>query len=157
IQVTCTGTAEVGDGADVIHGGTGTDVISYRNRTAPLTVTMDGVAANDGEPGEKDNVEVDVENLIAGRGNDTITGNASDNLIEGHTGADTLSGGAGNDTLIGGALPDTIASVAWGGNATAVDLSADTLNGNDGNDYLVGGMANDTLSGGNGNDTFFEE
>jgi hypothetical protein len=49
------------DGGDEIRGGAGTDIADYHeHRTGPLSVTFDGVA-NDGGPGEGDNVFPDVE------------------------------------------------------------------------------------------------
>ena len=42
------------------------------------------------------------KNLIGGAGNDTLTGDAADNVIFGYEGNDTLTGGAGDDTLTGG-------------------------------------------------------
>ena len=75
-----------------------------------------------------------IENLIAGAGNDTITGNDVANSIDGAAGADTIKGGLGDDTLQGG-----------GG--------ADTLDGEAGADYLEGGLGDDNLTGGDGADT----
>ena len=40
----------------------------------------------------------DIENAIGGDGNDTLTGNALDNILVGGRGANTIDGGAGNDT-----------------------------------------------------------
>ena len=57
----------------------------------------------------------DIENVVTGDGNDSITGNGLGNKIHGmrgndtilgEGGADTLSGGAGNDTLTGGTDQD---------------------------------------------------
>jgi hypothetical protein len=44
-------------------------------------------------------IYVNFENAVMGKGNDTVTGNASDNVITGGMGKDTLSGGAGKDTF----------------------------------------------------------
>lgn len=49
-----------------------------------------------------------IENVIAGRGNDLIRGNAAANLIAGRAGADTIQGYGGNDTLEGGAGADRL-------------------------------------------------
>ena len=57
--------------------------------------------ANDGEAGENDNVNADIENATGGSGADTITGNGGVNRLDGGPGADTLNGGNGNDTLVG--------------------------------------------------------
>jgi hypothetical protein len=41
-----------------------------------------------------------ITNLVAGPGNDIITGNAADNTIKGSGGNDTIDGGAGTDTAV---------------------------------------------------------
>ena len=49
-----------GLGADLILGGAGTDTADYSSRRAAVTADPDG-AADDGEAGETDTVETDVE------------------------------------------------------------------------------------------------
>lgn len=51
--------------------------------------------------------EVDIENARGGRGDDTITGNDSRNLIWGNGGQDRINGMGGNDLLRGGDGNDT--------------------------------------------------
>ena len=46
---------------------------------------------------QRDSVGSDVEDAFGGAGADTLTGNASDNLLNGGFGADKLFGGAGED------------------------------------------------------------
>jgi Ca2+-binding RTX toxin-like protein len=48
-----------------------------------------------------------IANAIAGSGNDTIIGNAADNVLTAGSGNDTLEGGGGHDTLVGGSGRDT--------------------------------------------------
>ena len=48
------------NGADVFAGGPGNDNVNYAARTNPVSVTMNG-AADDGEPGEGDNVLPDID------------------------------------------------------------------------------------------------
>jgi len=125
-------------GSDTFNGGLGTDTVDYSARVAALTVTMDGVAADDGLSGEADDVKADVENCLGGDEADTITGNASDNRLVGGAEDDTLNGGAGNDTLEGG-------------------LGDDTLNGDAGDDVLDGEAGTDVLDAGAGDgDICFE-
>jgi Ca2+-binding RTX toxin-like protein len=79
-----------GPGAgDVVFGGDGFDEVSYAERTNPVNVSLDGVA-NDGEAGENDNVEPDVEDVATGSGNDVVTGDSAANVI---------STGAGDDVV----------------------------------------------------------
>jgi len=121
-----------GAGSDTFRGGAGQDIVDYSDRTAPVTVTLDGVA-NDGEAGEKDNVNSDVDVIVGGAGADTLTGSSSANDLYGGPGDDTLNGGGGNDRLFG-------------------QDGRDTLDGGSGNDTLDGGAGADTICGGSGSD-----
>lgn len=53
-----------------------------------------------------------IEHAIGGDGNDTIAGNASDNVLRGMRGNDTLLGGEGNDVLDGGSGSDVLSGGA---------------------------------------------
>jgi Ca2+-binding RTX toxin-like protein len=106
--------APVADGADVFEGGSHTDKLSYELRDSdhPVTVRIDDLA-NDGLPGEGDNVRLDVENVTGTDGKDTITARAYQsraNSLRGGPGADFLDARdfpfAMNDLLIGGTETD---------------------------------------------------
>jgi Ca2+-binding RTX toxin-like protein len=134
-----------GLGADVMNGGAngaGGDTVDYSNRAENMRVSPDGLAANDGEPGENDNVGADVENLNGGFGDDSFGANASNNNYQGFVGNDSMDGGGGNDTMNGGSGNDV-----FGGGA-----NQDTLLGGTGNDTMDGGSDNDTLHGDGGAD-----
>jgi hypothetical protein len=92
-----------GNGADVLNGLGGTDTATYATRTAGVTVDIDGVADDgnvaDGPAGARDNVKTDIENLLGGKGADTLTGNEQGNGLTGGLGADVLRGLAGDDRL----------------------------------------------------------
>ena len=97
-----------GPGADDLRGGPGIrDVADYNDRTTAVTVTLDGLR-NDGEAGENDLVEADVEDVFGGAGNDTIVGDVQSNDLNGLSGDDTLDGGLGPDILYGGDGTDTL-------------------------------------------------
>jgi Ca2+-binding RTX toxin-like protein len=113
--------------ADQITGGAGVDVVDYSVRTARVTVTLGTGSVDDGESGEKDDIDADVENLIGGAGNDVLDATSS------NAAAHVLTGNGGDDTLRGSDL-------------------VDTLNGGLGDDVLTGGLGNDTLIGGIGFD-----
>ena len=100
-----------GPGADMISGGLGVDAVDYSTRTAPVSVTLAGAAADDGEAGEHDNVAEDVEGAFGGSNNDTLAGNAADGFLSGLGGNDDLSDAGGADTLDAGAGNDKINSV----------------------------------------------
>lgn len=120
-----TGTPARGTGGDVINGGVSSgaaewDKLDLSSRSAALTITMcsatgyaTGAPASsasecndsDGEMSEGDNV-VNIEWVIGGDGDDTLTGTAASDWLEGGAGDDTLNGGAGDDFLEGGSGTD---------------------------------------------------
>ena len=146
-------TLDGGPGPDAMFGGPGTDTATYASRTAPVFVSLDGVA-NDGEATEGDNVADDVENVTGGSGDDNIIGSSAANIILGGAGNDVLLGepsdsaldpdytGSGKDSIFGGDGNDAI-----GGG-----LGANLISGGNGNDSLHGGPGADTIDGGSGND-----
>ncbi|MBB2943180.1 Ca2+-binding RTX toxin-like protein [Actinoplanes lutulentus] len=86
-------------GSDVILGGPGVDSADYYRGKA--IVDLDGSAGDDGEPGERDTVGADVENLSGGDGDNIFTGNNAANVFYGGEGDDVFRGGGGNDKLYG--------------------------------------------------------
>lgn len=133
-----------GPGSDYVDGGAGIDTVDdWSIPTAdyhpPVSISMDG-AANDGRPGEADNV-VNVEKIQSSV-SATISGSAGDdefrvwaNVDEGNS---TLLGNGGNDKL------------------TAGDYQ-DNLDGGAGNDVLNAGFGNDVVTGGPGQDTILAD
>jgi Ca2+-binding RTX toxin-like protein len=113
------------NGADTFNGGGGNDTVSYANRTNAVTVTV-GASANDGEPGEGDDVRADIGAVQGGAGADNLTCPLSTGcILRGGPGNDTLTGRNGNDTLLGEA----------------------------GDDLLHPGLGDDVVNGGPGTDT----
>jgi hypothetical protein len=91
-----------GAGADDIHGGDGIDKVIYAE--APVTVSLNDVA-DDGVPGERDDVHSDVEDVDAdpgAGGTAMLTGDDAGNVLTVGSGSGKLVGGAGADTLVGG-------------------------------------------------------
>ncbi len=131
-----------GAGPDSLNGGPGTDVASYLLRTQPIAADLDG-QDDDGENGEKDTIATDVENIMGGKGADTITGNSEDNHLQGNDGNDVVKGGGGNDVLRAGEGADTV----W------AEAGDDTIYAGDGNDTVHGGAGADNVSAGGGSDT----
>jgi Ca2+-binding RTX toxin-like protein len=132
-------------GFESLVGGTGTDTFRPAEGVTYLG-TMDGGAGIDKLDYVTFNAMVyanlatgvatgisgvtNVENLTGGNGNDTLVGNASDNVISGGNGDDILLGGAGNDTLSGNNGRDLVI----GGSGS------DIVHGNIGEDILVAGF-----------------
>ena len=89
-----------GAGADRIGGGPGRDEANYAGSQEPLRLSIgDGPA--DGEAGEGDDILSDVEDLIGGRGDDVMIGDADANRLVGLGGADRMFGREGADVLEG--------------------------------------------------------
>lgn len=96
-----------GPGADVMEGGRGFDTVSYGTRVLPVRVQIDG-DADDGAPGERDRVGLDVEMVFGGHGHDRLIGDARANQLDGSRGRDVIVGRAGPDFLVGGTGADVI-------------------------------------------------
>ncbi len=115
----------------------GIDTIDFSNETANQTVDLHGGAISS-VGGLTGNMVIMpgtvIENFISGSGNDTIKGNAADNIIKAKGGTDTLHGLDGADILHGNGKNDI-------------------LKGGDGDDILRGGSGHDVIWGGNGDDT----
>lgn len=99
-----------GSGPNVLSGGPGRDVVSYLGRTENLNITANDTA-DDGVPGELDNVSSDTEVLAGGSGNDTIAGGVTTTPDVGqgfshcqgdpNVGGRELCGNGGDDTFLG--------------------------------------------------------
>jgi Ca2+-binding RTX toxin-like protein len=110
-------------GPTTLNGGTGRDVAVFDVLTAQ-TVTIDGVP-NDGPFSA--NVDLTVEDLDGGAGNDQFTGSAGPNRIRSSGGNDSLTGLGGPDELDAGAGNDTI---------EARDREIDSITCGDGTDTV---------------------
>ncbi len=110
----------------------------YSNRSTPLMV-MAGAGNDSITGGRGTNV------LFGQEGDDRLYGQSANDYLSGGEGDDYLSGGAGNDVLDGGAGDDKL----YGG------AGNDVLRGGIGNDYLDGGAGHDKLYGGAGDDKLY--
>ena len=101
--------------------------------------------------------------LFDNSGNDTLSGDAADNVIDGGAGDDVIAGDGGNDTLSSGGGDDELDG-GDGDDILGGDDGNDLLFGGDGDDQLSGdggadqlhgGMGNDQMDGGDGDDSLF--
>lgn len=141
------------DNPDVIHGGTGYDIVRgafgnvgfsefSRSANSIEEVQSDNIyGAND--RGNDDNrldfrgVALRVENLA-------VTGLDDGVKIDGRTGDDVIYGNRNNNTILGGDGNDILSGEA----------GHDTIEGGSGNDVIRGGTGKNTLTGGAGADIF---
>ena len=92
-----------------------------------------------------------IENAVGGSGNDTILGNAANNVLVGGAGNDRIEGFAGHNILAGGSIGTELSLVGL----TKSDWISATLPVivRDGDDTLIGGTDNDIFLPGNGTNT----
>lgn len=167
-----------GTGDDELDGGDGIDTVSYLaglSDTAGVHVDLSTGEAYGDEAGS--DTLIDIENVIGGKGDDTLIGNDGANVLHGGAGNDTLDGGAGDDILAGGAGDDVIRGGAGfdtldlsdatgaisldltAGRASGAGIGTDSFTGIEafrfgaGDDVITGGNGNEVFDGGAGNDT----
>jgi hypothetical protein len=90
-----------------LNGGGGGDWLDYSALPTAVTVNLatgSATAVGGGAAGALSNVQ----NVISGRGNNTLTGSAQGNVLVGGPGNDTLTAGSGRSLLIGGSGLDTL-------------------------------------------------
>jgi Ca2+-binding RTX toxin-like protein len=86
-----------GAGTDTMRGGDGVDLADFASAGLDISVDLTtGRAKGDGT-----DLLFDIENIVTGEGDDSLTGSVSANNLDGGAGTDSLNGGAGNDTLAG--------------------------------------------------------
>jgi Ca2+-binding RTX toxin-like protein len=115
---------EGGAGNDVLVGGSGMDTADYYSSSTGVAVNLALQVAQNTGGGGTDTLN-GIENILGSNSNDSLTGDALDNILRGYGGSDSLNGGAGNNLL----------------------------DGRDGNDTFVAHLGNDTIEGGTGIDT----
>ena len=112
-----------GAGDDTLDGGLGKDTLVFGNGNTIVSLAddKDGIAQDTGH-GSDTIMTSTIENVTTGDGQDTIEGNALDNILDGGAGDDTLTGGHGDDTLTGGSGEDTFILNAIFGDDTITDF-----------------------------------
>ena len=134
-----------GGGINQIDGGAGTDIASFADSTASVRVTLNGSAEALVHIGSFILGHIkNVENIVGGDSDDTLTGDGLSNVLQGLNGNDTLNGGDNDDKLLGSVGNDTLHG----------DNGNDALIAGSGEDLLDGGIGADTMEGGSGNDTY---
>jgi Ca2+-binding RTX toxin-like protein len=100
------------EGKDIIDGAEGADNINYQSFSQAINIDL-GIGQTLINSGASEGLSikdifVDIEHVIGTNiGNDTITGDAENNILNGLGGNDIIDGDAGDDLLLGGAGNDT--------------------------------------------------
>jgi Ca2+-binding RTX toxin-like protein len=156
-------------GDDTVHGGGGSDTISYSDDYAGVNIDLKAGTVT-GQFAGHDSLE-SIENATGTDFNDVILLSDESGRADGRDGNDAITGGAGSDTLRGGAGDDTLAGgggfniasyadatggVASTGKGVVVNLATGVATDNWGNTDHLGGIQEvigtqyaDTLTGGN--------
>ena len=128
-------TFDGGPGADRMEAAPGkTATVDYSQRDAALAVTI-GDGANDGEPGERDDVGPGIISVLGGRGDDAIAAGTDRSALRGGPGDDRLIGGPGPDVISGGAEDDVVSGGA-GDDSFSDETGADLIRGGEGRDTM---------------------
>ncbi|UAX94954.1 cadherin-like domain-containing protein [Ensifer adhaerens] len=166
------------DGDDHYDGGTGNDTLDAGSARETVIIDLEAGIATGAEIGS--DTLANIENVIAGSGNDVITGDDGCNTLIGGNGDDVVSGGGGNDTIVvvafdgsgdadhdgndsysGGdgidtldlsALVQAVLADMEAGIATGEEIGEDRI---DDFEIIVGGRGSDRISGSRGNDMLF--
>ncbi|MFW5681043.1 MAG: calcium-binding protein, partial [Pseudomonadota bacterium] len=169
-------------GINTYDGGTGIDTLDYSKSFGRAYQIHLGNEVTTIVNGGQETF-TNIQNAVAGPGNDLLWGDDGDNYLNGHTGDDRISGGLGHDTLDGGSSgTDTLSYTYSTQNGTRIDLENELVTfapggpetepesifnfhnviGSQGDDIIVGdaganlldGYAgNNAIYGGGGNDT----
>ena len=161
-------TIEGGIGNDTLDGGAGTDTVSYSSATSGVTVSLLLVGAQNTVGAGTDDLS-NFENISGSYFDDTLTGNAGNNILIDWGGNDVLNGGAGADTVSYESSTSPVAvsllltsaqNTIGAGTDTLINFenliggsSDDSLTGSTGSNILIGGLGNDVLNGLAGTDT----
>ena len=122
-----------GAGNDTMRGGDGVDLADFAAAGVDMSIDLTtGRATGDGT-----DILFDIENILAGEGDDKLTGSSAGNDLDGGAGIDSLNGGAGNDTLAG---------CFFGANGGRSEI-----------DTLVGGVGNDIFQLGWSSGRFYDD
>lgn len=147
-----------GSGNDTFVGGQGIDTASYANAASGVTVNLAGAFSSGGDGND---TLIGIEKVVGSFFNDTLTGDANDNVLFGGLRDDTVDGGLGNDTLDGGGespggfpLPEiNTISYATASSGVVVNLTTGVASGGGGNDLftrfqnVIGSSFDDLLIG----------
>ena len=80
-----------GAGSNTLDGGSGSDTADYSAAPAAI-VALSNTGTVTGGFGGVDTL-IGIENFVGSAFNDTLVGNASDNVLDGRAGADSMSAG----------------------------------------------------------------
>ena len=138
-----------GRGADAMIGGAGIDVADYTLSVTGVRIDMaDGSAGGGDATGDTfDGIEI----VQGSFHDDTIAGDAADNILRGGRGADDIDGRGGYDIVDFSMADEGVGVDLATGTGTAGEALGDSYAGIEG---VLGSVWSDTITGGAGDETF---
>ncbi len=119
-----------GQGDDYYDGGLGNDIVVYSSASNEISVNLETGYAF-GDEIDLDQL-VSIENIVAGDGDDTLTGDDEDNQITGAAGDDNIDGKGGTDTAIYSGTRADYQIISLSSNRVRItDLRQDSPDGTD--------------------------
>ena len=124
-----------GQDADRLDGGTGTDTVSFNDRTIRSRIAAN-MRKNRARGAGLDTWK-DIENIAGSKKNDTLIGSNADELMLGVDGNDHINGSGGRDLILGhkgddrlvGGGGDDLVSFFFSSKGVKADLGAETARG----------------------------
>jgi Ca2+-binding RTX toxin-like protein len=143
-----------GSGSDSIDGGDGVDTAEFSDLAQAVDIDLAAGTASDGT--DTDTL-VGIENVIGSAQDDTLAGDAADNLLNGGDGTDTADFSASGAGIVASLFDGT---AAGDGDDTLADIenligsaNTDLLEGDNLANLIQGGAGGDTIEAGSGDDT----
>lgn len=141
---------------ELLNGGAGIDTLNTTKFGGNYTVNLaTGETNYRGRPETPVESFINFENIISGRGDDTITGTDGDNTIDSGPGSDTIDAGGGDDTIFARSGNDTILASPGGdlifageGNDTITTSGPDAVHAEAGNDTVILGDSTELFADG---------
>lgn len=150
-------TVHAAAGADIIDGGTGHNRVVYDRSNGAVSVDL---AAGKGYKNfATDDTYVNIQDVVGSDYDDTLVGDANDNIFIGGKGTDSIDGGGGINTASYASSSASVTVDLLNGSGSGGDAAGDVLKniraviGSEKNDLLIAGTQNATLNGGLGDDT----
>jgi hypothetical protein len=149
------------DGSDRFEGGDGIDIVSYTHGhidfLAGITIDLGDSSRNTGQAAG--DTYDSIEAVFGSFADDTIIGDAGNNILMGSYGNDRLIGGAGADVLNGDFVFPSILkyTVGYDGEAYDLDDGLDTASYETATSGVVASLFNSALNSGDAaGDTYFQ-
>lgn len=147
-------TVDAGDGANVIHGGSGSNFVKTGLGADTVILTGGNNVIISDAGANTINVTTGHNFISTGLGADSITATSGDNIIDAGDGANTITVSSGDNIITTGSGADNITTAGFADTVNTIDAGdgANTITTGAGKDTITGGNNADTITSGAGAD-----